>query len=384
MLDRCENGREFEVDSASPSFVPTGIRNLGIEGNQGGMWVLPTFSPEIPLEIKRTDADTSSLAKFMLLAHEKGIAIPDSIYTTTTEAMTQQFASYAKSQVRNLTVALPMDVTLTVFDQKIELGGHATDRMQGVYQLKEPIERLNVASPGLGWFITGLIANGHSVGMTTYDPSRIASCVSHVWFYAETDLEMAAEAIGIDEEHVTAEQLEEVRNEHTFMPSDFLQCYGGHKNLLSWSQTEDEKAASCAMSVSEVRSCIHKLNLVDEDRALVMAALKFHDLIMGKEADDAVAPKGWFEHELDENQHNELESIGSLAFVVWDDSDFAYEAINHYEEYAMNGEGSTSQIVGLNVELDEPASWDRLIDAYKLYIERYAAFSTFIGLLPKE
>ena len=132
MLDRYENGRGFESDQASTSFVPTGIRNLGIaQGNQGGMWVLPTISPEIPLEIKRADAQASSLANFMLLAHKKGIRIPDSIFTTTCEAMTQQFANYARSQVKNVRVELPLDVSIVAVDKKIEFAANLI-RFRGI------------------------------------------------------------------------------------------------------------------------------------------------------------------------------------------------------------------------------------------------------------
>lgn len=385
MLDRYEHGREFECDPESASLVTTSVRNLGVvaQGNQGGMWVLPTFSPEIPLEISRADAEASNLADFILLAHKKGIRIPDSIYTTTSELMTQQFANYARSQVKNVRVELPLDVSIVAVDKKIEFAANATDRFQGIYQLKDSVERLNAASPGLGWFITDTIRKGHGVGLTTYDPCRIANCVQLIWFDSETDQEAAAEVLDIDEKNVTEAHIEQARDERTFMPSDFLASVGGHKHLLSWSQTKKEKAACRSMSASRVRACIHKLKLVEADRALVMAALEFHDSIKVRKANAAIAPNGWFEHE---NLHEFecLDALGSLAFIVWDDSEFAREAITHYEEYAMNGEGSHSQLVGLFVELDEPASWGPFIDAYKLYIKRYAAFSNFIGALPEE
>lgn len=347
------------------------------------MWVLPTFSPEIPLELSRADAEAINLADFILLAHKKGIRIPDSIYTTTSELMTQQFANYARSQVKNVKVELPLDLSILAIDKKIEFAANATDRFQGIYQLKDPVERLNAASPGLGWFITDTIGKGHAVGLTTYDPRRIASCVQLIWFDSETDHEAAAEFLDMDEKDITDQHIEDARNERTFMPSDFLASVGGHKHLLSWSQTKTEQKASRSMSASQVRACIHKLNLVDADRALVMYALEFHDSIKVRKADAAISPNGWFEHE-DLPEFECMDAIGSLAFIVWDDSEFAREAISHYEEYVMCGEGSHTQLVGLFVELDEPASWGPFIDAYKLYIKRYAAFSNFIGALPEE
>jgi PRTRC genetic system protein F len=325
----------------------------------------------------------STVASFMLLAHKKGIRIPDAVFTTTIEAMNSQFASYAQAQVKALAYQLPLDISLSVFDGKIELAGHATSRCQDIFKLKEPVERLNAASPGLGWFINWLIARGHSVGMTTYDPCRVASCIGYCWFHAESDLEYVAEFVEAEsEEDVTAEQMEQVRNEHNFMPSDVLNSYGGHKNLLCWYQTEDEIKASRPLTISEVRACLDGLVLIDKDRELVESALKFHDLLIEKKGKKSVAPQGWFEHE--DNREYELESIGSMAFVVWSESDLATEAVSHYEQNAQSGEGVTDQIVSLSVELDEPTTWARLIDAYKLYIARYMAFSTFIGFLPKE
>lgn len=382
MLDRFENGRGFDGDQASASFAPTGIRNLGIaQGNQGGVWVLPAFSPEVPMEIKQADAHTSSLAKFLLLAHKKGIKLPKSKYTTTSDAMTSQFAAYTATHTSHLPTQLPLALTLTVGDGKIELEGWAQGDLD-IYKLKKPIERLNDVLPGLGWFISDTIAKGHCKGMSTYDPSRVSSLIEHVWFHAQTDIEMAAEVLGLDEDpdEIDEETMEEARQERGVMPSNILESFGGHKNLLNWTQTNAERSACVSLNSKQVRAAKHLFDLlVEEDRTLVLAALEMCDLAESK-VDEKVAPQGWFIHEDDGYG---LEFIGAMAFVVWDDADITCEAVQHYEEYAMNGEGCSEQILGLRIELDEPASWGPFIDAYKLLIKRYAAFSKLLGALPK-
>lgn len=384
MLDRFENGRGFECNSESAAPVTTGVRDLGLApGNQGGMWVLPMFSAEVPMQISQGDSKKSSLADFMLLAHKKGIRIPDSIYTTTTEVLTQQFSGYAKEQLKDLSIELPLDVSIDVVDSRIELAGHATERQQKVFQLKGPVERLNALAPGLGWFISETISHSHRVGLPTYEPNRVASCVQQIWFDAQTDREVAAEVHGIEEADVTDEDIEQARNERTFMPSDLLASVDGHKNLLSWSQSEEERAATRSMRPPDVRACLDKLSLTDSDRSLVQSALAFLDSIDVKKRNSLIAPNGWFEHE-EELLCQGMEPVGSLAFIVWEDSEVTFEAVNHYEEYVMNGEGALTQVVGIRVELDEPKSWAPFIDAFKLYIKRYAAFSKFIGALPEE
>ena len=381
MLDRFENGREFDGDQASASFAPTGIRNLGIaQGNQGGVWVLPAFSPEVPMEIRQADAHASSLARFLLLAHKKGIKLPESKYTTTSEAMTSQFSAYALAHTSHLPEKLPLGLTLTVADGQIELAGWAQGHLD-IYKLKKPIERLNAVLPGLGWFISDTIGNGHSKGMSTYDPSRISSLIEHVWFYAQTDTEMVAEVLGQDEDpdEIDEENMERARQERGVMPSNVLESFGGHKNLLNWNQTKAERSACASLNAKQVKAAVKALELLVDDRTLLLAALEMCDLAKSK-ADKMVAPQGWFIHEDDGYG---LDSIGAMAFVVWDDAEITCEAVQHYEEFAMNGDGCSEQILGLRIELDEPASWEPFINAYKLLIKRYAAFSKLIGALPK-
>ena len=343
------------------------------------MWALPAFSPEVPLEISQADAQASALAKFMLLAHQRGIKLPVSNFTTTSDAMAAQFAAYALEHTSRLFEKLPLQLTLTVADGQIELAGWAQSNLD-IYKLKDPIERLNAALPGLGWYISKSIARGHQMGMATYDPSRAASMVEHIWFESQTDIEMASEVLGIAEEEVDADAMERALQERGgVMPSGVLASFGGHKNLLGWSMTDDERADCPSLDESQVKAAVQSLDLRADDRELLMAALEVSELAHCK-ADKKLAPEGWFVHE---NEGDGQVDIGALAFVVWDNQDLTCELVQHYEEYAMSGEGGSEQLLCLRIELDEPASWKRFIEAYKLLIKRYAAFSKLLGALPK-
>ncbi len=351
-----------------------------MQGDQGGMWALPTFSNEIPLEIRRADAEVSGLADFLLLAHRKGIKIPDSEFTSIPEVMAAQFSNYASNVVKALKLQLPLSVEIAVTDRKIKLIASADSHLD-VFQLKEPVERLNAALPDLGWYVTEMIAYGHSVGLTTYEPSRVADMIGQMWFQeAHTDNEFAAEFLGIEESAVSDEDIEVSRNECTHLPSDALKAFGGHHHLLGWKNTENPVVIR-RFKASEVRSKLPHIELSVEDHEVVMAALEC-DKLFTRGRNDSVAPGGWCAGIEDEESYG-VEQIGALAFVVWDNPEMTLEAANHFEEYAMNGEGCHEQMMALTVELDEPSTWPRLLDAYKLYIKRYAAFSKLLGALPR-
>jgi PRTRC genetic system protein F len=343
------------------------------------MWVLPAISPDVPLEVSRGDCATSALARFMLLAHKKGVRLPTSIFTTTMDALTEQFGGYATKTIKADAVHLPLDVDICLHDGTITFEAHANNHLD-VYKLRPAVERLNAARPGLGWFIPDAVGLGHRVGLSTYDPSRtIGSCFGR-WFEAESDIEMASQAMEIDESAVTAADIEAAREQYGSMPSDILEAFGGHKNLIGWSQTAAERQATKALTAAQARACLSEIKLLQSDRNLVDAALSFVSSVSNKKTDARVAPNGW-DHENDEEDYSD--QIGALAFVIWDEEDIPLELIGDYEQQAQGGDGCTTRMARINVELDEPAQWGNFIDAYKLYINRYAAFSNFIGQLPK-
>lgn len=345
------------------------------------MWALPAFSPAVPLEVSKRDSAASALARFMLLAHKKGIQLPTSNFTTTIGALAGQFAGYAKTLLKKSSAQLPLNIDICVEDGKIKLGAYAQGYLD-TYCLKPVVERLNAARPGLGWFVTETIAQGHRVGLSTYDPSRVISCAELLWSGAETDEAMASELLQIEESDLTADDIEAAADEHFIMPSKLLADFGGHKNLIGWSQSPAERQATKALSATRVRASLRELCLQAEDCELLNAALKFHDLTRNMKADMRAAPEGWFQHQAEQEQYEE--EIGALAFIVWDDPGLTHEIVSDYEQYGMNGEGCTTQMVGLLVDLDEPANWGTFIDAYKLYTQRYAAYSQFIGNLPRK
>lgn len=345
------------------------------------MWALPALSPAVPLEVSKRQTGASGLASFMLLAHRMGIHLPTSKFTTTMDAMTRQFAGYATEKLQENQVQLPLVVELNVLDGFIRMAAHAVGSLD-CYYLKPVVERLNQKMAGLGWFVASKVAESHRIGLSTYDPGRIVSVAQQIWGLADSDEEMAAEMHQIDVDEVTADQLEGLADECRVLPSAVLNEFGGHKNLIGFSQSPVEIQATRPMTARNVRAFMKSMNLSHEDSELMNAVLEFDSLISRKKLEAHAAPQGWRSFESEQEEYEE--EIGALAFVVWDETDLAFEIVSDYEQYAMSGEGCTTQLAGLKVDLEAPETWKVFITAYKLYIARYAAFSKFIGRLPKK
>ena len=345
------------------------IRHLGLTPPmRGGAWVLPTFSAQVPLSIKPTQGTQPQMvAQFALAAHKSGFKLGNENFNTIESTLRAQLSDYLARLMPARAFELPIELRVDVIDDKLEFMGMAQAQLP-LIRLKQVVMRLNKLAPGLGGELVKTISSMHQYGLVTYDPCRIEYLSTYfVTEGALTDEEMFEQRGEYDPDDVDAEQkLEELRQNYHLIPSTVARAFGGKAG-------EAARVGMRKMTLRSLLALSEKAKGKDKQILLAMHELK-----------KLVAKQGRrFNLDYHDNEDGYY-WIGALAFIVWEDIEVPAEIVEHAERNAYESGEAEEVIFRFRASLANKADWPRIIAAIQFYLERYAAFSKLLGLLPRE
>lgn len=197
-----------------------------------------------------------------------------------------------------------------------------------VYQLKPVVEQLEAAAPGLGWFLQGALQEANYHGHEQYEMSRVTYILDGLhWDMDEfTDQAYARRLLedqGVEppDGEIPEETMESLRADYSFWPSEILDEVEGHEHLLGMSSKQPKRLKPVA---------VRQWLLQNADHPLAEAVSVGLDLLKACAA-DRERKFVW------NGQEDDLDSLGALCFVCWDNPNLLLEAISHYEQNQYNG-----------------------------------------------
>lgn len=356
-------GNEYAAPAAAS------IRHLGLAAPlRGGAWVLPTISAQVPVSIKPLQgAQPQMVAQFALAAHKSGLRLDDEPFTTMQTALRSQLQRYLAELRPARSYALPIDLHLDIHDAKLVFWGEAQVQLPLIL-LKSTVLRLNRLAPSLGAELANLISDMHRYGLGTYDISRIEYLAEHFVTYGTSTDEEMFEAMGEYDPYAedAAEVLANMRECYHLIPSTIAKAFGGE---------EGAKARKQAKRISAAQLLALSARAKGRDRQLIAAMHELKQLI-------TKAGRGG-RHDYHQNDCDSY-WIGAMAFILWEDVEVPSEIVEHAERSAYESGEAEEVIFRFEASLKDQADWPRIIAAIKFFLERYAAFSKLLGLLPRE
>ena len=190
---------------------------------------------------------------------------------------------------------------------------------------------------GLGWFVYSALERARGAGLFVYDMTMVAYHLDYRMaeldeftdqHYARVILAENGERSYDDESEVSQEVIDEMRENHGHWPSDVTAAVDGHINLLgtvSYQVGRSKKKNNPPARLKDVKIWA-KANTNHPHVACVNAALALHQALTGKSAPDFAFYRG----------QDDLQSIGAMAFVAWNDPALLWETAGHAEEEAYN------------------------------------------------
>lgn len=306
--------------SSVPAAAPAGVQPLGMMG--GGLWALPTLSKDIPVAIAGDPAMECYMAQFALAASAAGLPITAATFTTLTGVVAGQIQSALPADsLLDASVVLgitrgsalpplddPFEPNAPVFFMEVVPGGQ---RMASI-DIAPAVKGLNSLLPSLGWWLSNVLNDVHSAWLATYDPLRGVDIAGYVWGMWEWDDKAYLEEQGLDED----EQF------HGLLPSQVLAGLGPNELTRT----------TRGLTLPNQRAIKALLNgpLAERERNLItqVEALRKSLATLTK-----LRRSARMECEYTGGDH-----FGALAWVYWENQDTLIEAVEAFENHAMQGE----------------------------------------------
>jgi len=355
--------------------------------NARSLLSLPAISSEVPANLERGNSRSQLLARLVLAGEAERLKLPGGEFKHVNDVLAHQWMQYADSVSPELGKLLPAHPEVVVTDDALLVTMVAQANLPTFF-LKDMVESLEKVSAGLGWFVVEVMTSACGSGMAFYD-LRVVTYHMESRFYDLDEFTDQCFARMLlceegsrdydDEEPVSDEAVNQLREQYPFWPSQLLEAAGGHARLLGHRSTSSDMKAQPhvpQMKPAMVQKWI-KANHEHPQLECVKAALALHKQLSKKDATAFVF----------DSSYDELEAIGAMCFVAWEHPEMVYEAAGHAEEYAYNGNGAV-EAVGRKVIPLENAATDgdlsQLVTEFKAYINAWHLFEKLMSHFPKE
>ncbi|MCV0439049.1 MAG: PRTRC system protein F [Hydrogenophaga sp.] len=303
-----------------------------------GLFVLPTISPEIPYVLEQASERSRVLARFALAGEASGVALPGGQMQSVQEVVAQQWTDFVSQRYEGLGQTLLGHPRVEVSDELLTIYIGA-DQHLPTFQLKPVVEPLEVAMAGLGWFVNEVLEQARCSGLFMYDMAMVAyhldyrlseldeftdECFARLLLAEEGAREYE------DDSPVSEDKIAALREQYVHWPSDILNSVGGHAHLLgtvSYKPKAKKQRNGRPASTRAVKRWL-KTNGKHPQAPCVSAALDVHAALTKKGAPEF----GFFQDEYSAD----MESIGAMCFLAWDDPHLLWETAAHAEENSYN------------------------------------------------
>lgn len=341
----------------------------------------------MPTVLKTVDALTPrNMAAFALEAHAQGVALPGGSFTDLKHTLTTQLQKHINASCGPRD-PLKFDITVSFDEDEIKICISAASGIPDI-RLKSVIEKLNVAHPGLGWFVYDTIMDAAQKDRyPIYTPDEICSIAQYIWFdYSMSDDGFAEELRAINgwgDDYT----IETIKDEHEgYWPSDLLKSFCGHEWMLGASiDTKNGRKQigkkPKALSLTAATKASSARHIPEELRRVVASALDLR-FEMDRKDSTLSRAKGLTEKDIadyyDDIDFDCLMTYGAACFVGWDDLYMMHEVIQHHEELEMQGDSCTDIFYIFRADASKPDEVSALINAFQDFLRRHAAISKLL------
>lgn len=304
-----------------------------------GLFALPAISQEIPARIEEASERSRLLARFALASEAQGLALPGGNFTRLEDVVAQQWSDHLHSISDRIGETLLGSPNVIVSDEHLTVLIGARSGIE-TFVLKPMVEALEDVLTGLGWFVVDVLSSARCSGLFFYDMTMVAYHLDHRLCdldeftdqaYARAILQEEGQREWDDETEIPPEKLEEMRESYLHWPSQILDAVGGHFNLLGLGGMGINKRAARKpikpLSVAQVNKWLKVQDAGSTLTQCVQAALALQKALAAKDAPDFTFYTG----------EDDVESVGAMCFLAWDDPSLLWDAASHSEEYAYNG-----------------------------------------------
>jgi len=341
------------------------------------------------------DSSPAILASFALRGHAMGVPLPSGRFTDPGKTVASQWQAYIAGQCgQHNDLALDLEVCTDETGLRVVV---STSSNLNVFRLKPVIEQLNAVSKGMGWFVVDAIYAIEKHGYPLYLPSTMGDYACYLWHQGcTTDKEFARE-LRHQQDNPKRWSLEKLKEHHDQpWPSDLDAAVEGHTWLLKRYYHDGVRESQRAPgwrkpaipSRAEVLALLGKRDVDPLARAVLKAAddllveveCEAHPLadVGGLSSEELQAEFGW--HGDEEN----VDILGATGIVVWDDPDTLLEALEHWEEYQMQGGDATTTVMVIRAKAGSDQQMATTVNQLKALVRRHALASRLLSFFKKE
>lgn len=348
---------------------------------------LPAIDSQVPSKDDFCTPMVKVLARLALIAEDCGWEFPQSITPSADpgKVFESQLLGYIDKTYPGLGEILRATIDIHIGREEVQIVIGAVSQLN-LYLLKPLVTELEVACPGLGWFVAQTIIDTPRGDLCCYTPRIMTENENNQVFWelsGFTDLAYAQSLVELEImdgefETVTQDNLAAFKNEYgagygyhqELWPSEILDEVGGHEHLVcrsaKWpSITLDQAQAWLDSNPS------HVLTQVVRDACL------FH--LSEKMSETEFA----WEFDVDETRN-----FGAMAFIAWDNSDGVFlGASNHEQRFMEDGEGVEAigrYVIAHKDRTPTDKELMSLVLETKTYLERWHLFEKLMNHFPKE
>jgi PRTRC genetic system protein F len=348
-----------------------------------GVFLLPVFDSGVPVRLDNTSKRERILARLALLAEQQGMPLPAGELVNVEQIVAAQFSDYARvahpGGLNNLLRAQP---NIVIRDERLAVIIEAVGQIE-CFVAKPVVQALEEARKGLGQFVYSTIKDAYLSGLRLYDTEIICYHLDSRYYELDafTDEEYAKQLLreeGGDDQEVTPQLMERLRDEYSYWPSDILKDYEGAEYVLNFGvlrqspynrpeplSTESVQAWVDANAHHQLASCVE-------------------DAIAARRAIEAECGKAFcwtFDPNLDECD----EAIGAVGFLSWDDPSLLLEMANEHEQMAYQGGLVVEEVGRYDLSIEDDPTDEQLIDlirALKAFLKQWHLFEKLMSHFP--
>jgi PRTRC genetic system protein F len=340
-----------------------------------GSFLIPAIDPAIPPVMSQDVTRSRTLARLAKAAAAEGIPMPSGEFLRIEEVVQAQWTQYLARFPDGVFEGVRGSPAISVTDTSLSVVIGARTSLN-VYQLKPVVEQLEAALPGLGWFVQGAMQEANYHGHEQYEMSRATYILDGLhWDLDEfTDQAYARRLLedqGVEppDGEIPPDTMESLRADYSFWPSEILDEVEGHEHLLGMGGTKPKRLKPAAAEKWLRQNAGH---------ALAEAVRLSLDLIKACDA-DRERKFVW------NGQEDDLDSLGALCFVCWDNPNLLIEAISHYEQNQYNGGQCVEAFARHMLDLTAPVTDTHLrgfVRAAADYFNRWALLGKLLSHFP--
>lgn len=345
-----------------------------------GSFVLPQVDAAVPHVLSKGGERSTVLARFSRAAAAVGVPLPEGSFSTIEQVVQAQWAQYAATKYPEIDV--PGVLAVVAHDDRLSVIARPVQTLD-IFDAKPLVESLELAAPGLGWFVYSCLTQAHAHGVTVYDLEMACSHFLHMHgdlesFTDEAYVEHLRDYEGIGIENATPEVIERLKEDFSHFPSDLLKDVDGHAHLLGWSRKRPKHMTrrEASMWLSE--------NEYGEHAATVRAALEL-DKAWARDRECAFNLSSLYDPE---GYEEYPQSVGAVCWMTWGRPSWGLlsEAIEHYETDAYNA-GCAVECFGVASLAHPDDTSDGKLRKFALqtaqYLERMQLLSQLLAFFPR-